>query len=147
MTDKITFPVELDLSANRETKTFDEEKAAILEMVKPRLFLTVEDLRLKSIDKVLSASDSTIILSFVDGGILVLKAEIVNSLPVLQVVPESSILTNTNIRERLLSERLETVFLAKKKSAEEIQKAELKKAAIAKLTPEELGALGLNNLA
>jgi hypothetical protein len=74
------------------------------------------------------------------GGVLI------ENLPLIKIFNEEEVLAITNIREKILSNDLESVFLVRKRSEEEIQKAAVKMAAIAKLTPEELAALGLNNL-
>jgi hypothetical protein len=141
MTDKITFPIDSQVNGK-----FSEVKSEVSRIIKNRLCSDVADLYLKTVDKVLAVSDSTYIFSFVDGVILVIKAEIVNGLPIVQIVSEDGVLATTEVRQKILSENVEINFAAKKKSAEEIQKAELKRAAIAKLTPEELVALGLGSL-
>jgi hypothetical protein len=141
MTDKITFPIDSQVNGN-----FSEVKSEVSRIIKNRLCSDVSDLYLKTVDKVLAVSASTYIFSFVDGVILVIRAEIVNGLPIVQIVSEDDVLITTEVRQKILSENVEINFAAKKKSAEEIQKGELRKMAIAKLTPEELVALGLNNL-
>jgi hypothetical protein len=141
--ERINVPVSLPEETVNSSTSFPEAKTKISEILSSRLVKETDALFLKTIEKVLIDAESTYIFCLSDGKILIAQAEIINNLPVIKVLTETDILSKSNIRAKLLSESLEAHFVTKKKSAEELQKAELKRAAIAKLTPEELTALGL----